>query len=127
MATRSKPKNFPSEQQPKRGQLKDMPGPSKPHPGYPGYGPPLPGKDYMGVTPRTPSGVEKYYPQWSSSNIKNNQVAESERLTAERLLQETKELISETKLKARQDAKEVDTRFRQRVSDIEFWKSELEG
>ena len=29
--------------------------------------------------------------------------------------------------KTQQDEKEVDTRFRQRVGDIAFWKSELEG
>ena len=29
--------------------------------------------------------------------------------------------------KTRQDEKEVDTRFKQRVGDIAFWKSELEG
>ena len=76
---------------------------------------------------RTPAGVEKYYPGWNSSNIKKNQLAETERLSAERILEETKELISETKLRARQDAREVDTRFKQRVGDIEFWKGELEN
>ena len=100
----------------------------KPHPGYPGFGPPVPGgKDYMGVTTRLPQGAEKYYPEWNSSNTKSNQEAESERLAAERLLQETKELIAETKQKVKQDAKEVDARFRQRVGDIAFWKSELDG
>ena len=29
--------------------------------------------------------------------------------------------------KTQQDEKEVDTRFKQRVGDIAFWKSELEG
>ena len=74
MATRSRPKNFPREHPTKRDQLKDEEGPSKPHPGYPGFGPPPPGKDYKGVTARTPSGTEKYYPQWSGSNAKNNKV-----------------------------------------------------
>lgn len=108
-----------------------MAGPQKPHPGYPGYGPPLPGKETLAsgeaTAQRTPAGVEKYYPGWNSSNIKKNQIAETERLSAERILEETKELISETRLRAKQDAREVDTRFRQRVGDIEFWKTELEN
>jgi tektin-1 len=133
MATRSRPKNFPSGEpieQTRRGQLHKLPGPQKPHPGYPGYGPPLPGNDLMvggtQTSQRTPAGVEKYYAGWNSTNIRSNQLAETERLSAERILQETKELITETKVKTRQDAKEVETRFRQRVGDIDFWKSELE-
>ncbi len=134
MATRSKPKNFPGGSNPsertKRDQLHKMPGPQKPHPGYPGYGPPLPGKDLMvggtQASQRTPAGAEKYYTPWKDSNTRSNQQAETERLSAERLLQETKELISETKVKTRHDAQEVDTRFRQRVGDIDFWKSELD-
>ena len=131
MATRSQPKNFPRDQQPKREQQHDLPGPKKPHPGYPGYGPPVPGNDYEGVTTRLPQGAEKYYPEWSSTNTKNSQVkynliyvfkliydetlfswkvAESERLAAERLLHETKELIAETRQKVKSDAKEVDAR-----------------
>ena len=76
-----------------------MPVPVKPHPGYPGHGPPLPGKDFAshGVSARTPPGTEKYYPQWSGDNIRSNQVAESERLAAERLLKETKDLIADTR------------------------------
>ena len=137
MAARSRPKNFPpvegapAQHHGRREQLQKAPGPQKPHPGYPGYGPPLPGKDTLvsgeATAQRTPAGVEKYYPGWNSSNIKKNQLAETERLSAERILEETKELISETRLRARQDAREVDTRFKQRVGDIEFWKGELEN
>lgn len=54
------------------------------------------------------------------------QIAESERLAAERLLQETKELIAETRQKSRADSKEVEAKFRQRVGDIAFWKEELD-
>lgn len=36
-------------------------------------------------------------------------------------------MIAETKLKVKQDEKEVDTRFRQRVGDIDFWKGELQA
>jgi hypothetical protein len=36
-------------------------------------------------------------------------------------------LITETKNRTRRDAEEVDTRFRQRVGDIDFWKSELDS
>ena len=122
---------MPPQHHGRREQLQKVPGPQKPHPGYPGYGPPLPGKDTLAsgeaTAQRTPAGVEKYYPGWNSSNIKNNQFAETERLSAERILQETKELISDTRLRARQDAREVDTRFKQRVGDIDFWKSELEN
>ncbi len=52
-------------------------------------------------------------------------MAESERLAAERLLKETKDLIADTRIKSKHDAKEVEERFRQRVGDIAFWKSEL--
>ena len=109
MATRSHPKNYPRDSQPKKNQQNDpiLPGPAKPHPGYPGTGPPPPGKAYMGVTQRTPSGTEKYYPEWKSSNLKSNQLAENERLAAERLLEETKDLITETRLKLKNDTKEV--------------------
>ena len=124
MATRSKPKNFgPSD--PERGkptQMSQTTGPWKAHPS--GVRPPLPGAEQA---KRAPDNVERYYMPWNNSNIRSNQQAESERLTAERLLQETKELIAETKLKTKQDAQEVDTRFKQRVGDIAFWKSELEG
>jgi len=54
-------------------------------------------------------------------------LAETERLAAERLLAETKDLIANAKYKTRQDEQEVDTRFKQRVGDIAFWKSELEA
>ena len=54
------------------------------------------------------------------------QIAETERLTAERLLQETQDLLGETRQRLRQDATEEKERFRQRVGDIDFWKSELE-
>ena len=61
-----------------------------------------------------------------SQLILNFQIAESERLKAERILEETKELISETRQRLKQDAQEVKTRFQQRVGDIAFWKSELD-
>ena len=54
-------------------------------------------------------------------------LAETERLAAERLLAETQDLIKNAKATTRQDEQEVDTRFKQRVGDIAFWKSELEG
>ncbi len=46
-------------------------------------------------------------------------------MAAERLLQETKDLISDVRVRARQHEREVGTRFQQRVGDIDFWKSEL--
>ena len=108
------------------GHSVPIPGFSKPTPGYPGRGPALPGgADREGA--RSPPAVDKYYPEWSSRNLEKNSLAESERLAAERLLEETRDLISETKNRTRRDAEEVDTRFRQRVGDIDFWKSELES
>ena len=86
MATRSRPKNFPrgpGHQAPsKEQQLSELPVPVKPHPGYPGHGPPLPGRDYKSgagaeVSARTPPGTERYYPGWSGENIKSNQVSRS--------------------------------------------------
>ena len=41
-------------------------------------------------------------------------------------MEETKELISETRARLKQDVAEVKTRFQQRVGDIAFWKSELD-
>lgn len=127
MASRSRPKNFPPRDPPSKPELlKELPVPVKPHPGYPGHGPPLPGRDYQGSAVRTPPGAEKYYPEWSGRNTKSNQLAESERLSAERLLKETKELIAETRTKVKHDEREVDARFKQRVGDIAFWKGELD-
>jgi tektin-1 len=59
--------------------------------------------------------------------MEKNTLAESERLAAERILSEARDLITETKNRTRRDAEEVDTRFRQRVGDIDFWKSELDS
>ncbi len=136
MATKSRLKNMPqaaaaahapsSRGVSKTQHLKELPVPLKPHPGYPGHGPPLPGKVFRGGTARMPSGTDRYFPEWSGQNIRSNQSAETERLAAERLLKETQELIAEARNRARHDAREVEARFRQRVGDIEFWKKELE-
>ena len=76
---------------------------------------------------RSPPAADKYLHKWNDMNYFSGHLAETERLAAERLLQETHDLINNAKYKTRQDEKEVDTRFRQRVGDIAFWKAELEG
>eukprot|EP00095_Tigriopus_kingsejongensis_P002765 maker-scaffold845_size89356-snap-gene-0.17 protein:Tk02765 transcript:maker-scaffold845_size89356-snap-gene-0.17-mRNA-1 annotation:"cathepsin d" len=72
------------------------------------------------------ANLEVYYPEWNESNLSSNRLAESERVKAEQLLQETRELVSDVKQRVKQDHKEVQVRFRQRVGDIGFWKSELD-
>ena len=71
--------------------------------------------------------TDKYYPEWTSKNLDRNQYAESERLAAERLLEETLDLLKETKIRTKQDQNDVGERFKQRVGDISFWKSELDS
>ncbi|TRY72309.1 hypothetical protein TCAL_03139 [Tigriopus californicus] len=73
------------------------------------------------------ANLEKYYPEWNETNLQSNRQAETERVKAEKLVQETKELISDVKQRVKQDHKEVQVRFRQRVGDIGFWKSELDN
>lgn len=129
MAHISRPKNHP--QVPDRGHRPGhtipIPGMTKAVPGYAGFGPPLPGPDLEGVrASRSPEQADKYYPEWTSKNLDRNQYAESERLAAERLLEETKDLLAETKTRTKQDQSDVGERFKQRVGDISFWKSELD-
>jgi hypothetical protein len=128
MAYPSRVKNHPAipERGSRPGHAIPIPGWSKATPGYPGWGPPLPGaSDREGA--RSPPAVDKYYREWSSRNLQKNSLAESERLAAERLLEDSRNLITETRNRTQRDAEEVDTRFRQRVGDIDFWKSELES
>ena len=47
-------------------------------------------------------------------------------MAAERLLEETQELLNETRIRTKQDQNEVSERFKQRVGDISFWKTELQ-
>lgn len=109
------------------GHTIPIPGVTKSVPGYPGFGPPLPGPDLEGVRNRSPDQADKYYPEWTSKNLDRNQYAESERLAAERLLEETLDLLKETKIRTKQDQNDVGERFKQRVGDISFWKSELDS
>ena len=51
---------------------------------------------------RSPDQADKYYPEWTSKNLDRNQYAESERLAAERLLEETLDLLKETKIRTKQ-------------------------
>ena len=84
------------------GHTIPIPGVTKSVPGYPGFGPPLPGPDLEGVRNRSPDQADKYYPEWTSKNLDRNQYAESERLAAERLLEETLDLLKETKIRTKQ-------------------------
>lgn len=130
MAHRSQPKNHPfiPERGGRPGHTIPIPGKTKAVPGYPGFGPPLPGPDLGRVAAsRSPPHVDKYYPEWTGRNANKNQLAESERLAAERLLEETRELLNRTRIKTKHDQVEVGARFKQRVGDIAFWKSELEA
>lgn len=131
MAHISRPKNHPHipSRGSRPGHTIPIPGVNKAVPGYPGpFGPPLPGPDLEGVrASRSPEQADKYYPEWTSKNLDRNQYAESERLAAERLLEETKDLLNETKVRTKQDQGDVGERFRQRVGDISFWKSELDS
>ena len=129
MAHISRPKNHP--QVPHRGNRPGhtipIPGLTKAAPGYAGFGPPLPGPELDSVrASRSPEQADKYYPEWTSKNLDRNQYAESERLAAERLLEETKDLLNETKTRTKQDQSDVVARFKQRVGDISFRKSELD-
>ena len=60
------------------GHTIPIPGVTKSVPGYPGFGPPLPGPDLEGVRNRSPDQADKYYPEWTSKNLDRNQYAESE-------------------------------------------------
>ena len=129
MATRRRLKNFPAQRDP-HGR-KEQPNFNK---GYDNKNPKLPGSQFtlekqtgLNIKQRKPSQAEVYYEPWKETNSKSNLLAEAERVRAEKLLQETKELIAEAKHVTRQDNKEVDVRFRQRVGDIAFWKAELEA
>ena len=87
----------------------------------------MPGPDLGGVkASRSPPHADQYYPEWTSKNLNRNQYAESERLAAERLLEQTQDLLNETRIRTKQDQSEVKERFRQRVGDISFWKTELQ-
>ncbi len=104
MAHRSRPKNHPPA--PDRGSRPGhnipIPGYTKAVPGYPSFGPPLPGPELGGVqASRSPPGVDRYYPEWRGKNSNRNHYAEHERLSAERLLEETKDLLNETKLRTK--------------------------
>ena len=53
--------------------------------------------------------------------------AESERLAAERLLEEAKALIEDAKIRVDKDETEVDEKLQLRVGDVEFWRGELDA
>ena len=68
--------------------------------------------------------VRKRYQRSISTKVPNCS-AESERLAAERLLEEAKALIEDAKIRVDKDETEVDEKLQLRVGDVEFWRGEL--
>jgi len=75
--------------------------------------------------PRGPSVT--YRPKWEQANQTTYHRAESERLAAERLLEEAKSLIEDAKIRVDKEQTEVDVKLQLRVGDVEFWKGELDN
>ena len=49
--------------------------------------------DAEALLSRSPPAADKYLPEWTNRNFHSGHLAETERLAAERLLQETQDLI----------------------------------
>ena len=69
----------------------------------------------------------KYTPEeWHASNHLQYFNAEHERAAAERLRDESLRLAHETEVRTRQTQLDVNKKLDQRITDINFWKSELD-
>ena len=69
----------------------------------------------------------KYVPEeWHTSNQIQYLNAESERANAERLRDESWRLRDEIEVRTRQTQLDVNKKLDQRITDINFWKSELD-
>lgn len=69
----------------------------------------------------------KYTPEeWHASNHLQYFNAEHERAAAERLRDESFRLAHETEVRTRQTQLDVNKKLEQRITDINFWKSELD-
>ena len=69
----------------------------------------------------------KYTPEeWHASNHLQYFNAERERAAAERLRDESFRLAHETEVRTRQTQLDVNKKLDQRITDINFWKSELD-
>ena len=70
----------------------------------------------------------KYTPdEWHVSNHLQYFNAEHERAAAERLRDESLRLAHETEVRTRQTQLDVNKKLDQRITDINFWKSELDA
>ena len=54
--------------------------------------------DAEALLSRSPPAADKYLPEWTNRNFHSGHLAETERLAAERLLQETQDLIQNARL-----------------------------
>ena len=69
----------------------------------------------------------KYHPdEWHASNSQNFTQSEKERAYSERLRAECERLCKETEDTTRRTQRDVEHKLSQRISDINFWKAELE-
>ena len=70
---------------------------------------------------------QKYLPsEWHTSNKANYSSAEKERAAAERLRAECDRLRKETDATTARTQQDTAHKFSQRLSDVEFWKRELQ-
>jgi len=70
---------------------------------------------------------ERYtHPEWTHSNKTKYKNAEKERQGSERLVEESKRLVSETQDRADRAQADVNMKLEQRLDDIKHWKAELE-
>lgn len=73
------------------------------------------------------SPPQRFNPQeWVISNQRKNTAAEQERALAQRLIAESSRLAKETDDTVRRTQADVKKKLNQRISDIRFWKSELD-
>ncbi|KAL5015859.1 hypothetical protein ScPMuIL_005448 [Solemya velum] len=64
--------------------------------------------------------------EWTTSNLTNYANAEVERAIAERLVEESKRLSTETEKRTEKTQRDVNKKFQQRLDDIRYWKKELD-
>jgi len=64
-------------------------------------------------------------PEWHQSNTHKFQSAESERVTSERLIDESDRLIEEARETAKRTQRNVENKLDQRLKDLKGWQAEL--
>lgn len=85
------------------------------------------GLEHLPYTAVTQRAIHKYTPQqWRTSNVLNVSSGEKERATAERLRDECSRLRTETALLTHRTQTDVNKKLEYRISDITYWKTELE-